>query len=136
VDVPLANLDRPFDYTVPADLDADAQPGVRVKVRFAGQLRDGYLLERCEAGEREKLSPLTKVVSPEPVLSAAVAGLVRDVADHYAGGFAGRNRRRPRFGRASWLPIRAPIGSWTRSPRAGPAPRGRCCPRPDRRASG
>jgi primosomal protein N' (replication factor Y) len=88
VDVPLANLDRPFDYTVPADLDADAQPGVRVKVRFAGRLRDGYLLERCEAGEREKLSPLTKVVSPEPVLSAAVAGLVRDVADHYAGGFA------------------------------------------------
>jgi primosomal protein N' (replication factor Y) len=88
VDVPLANLDRPFDYVVPAELDADAQPGVRVRVRFAGRLRDGFVLERCEAGEREKLSPLTKVVSAEPVLSPAVAGLIRDVADHYAGSFA------------------------------------------------
>ena len=33
----LPHLDRPFDYSVPADLDAAAQPGVRVKVRFNGQ---------------------------------------------------------------------------------------------------
>ncbi|MGW5672001.1 primosomal protein N' family DNA-binding protein, partial [Micromonospora sp. NPDC003776] len=38
MDLPLAHLDRPFDYLVPADLDAAARPGVRVKVRFAGQL--------------------------------------------------------------------------------------------------
>ena len=45
VDVGLAHLDRPFDYLVPARLDADARPGVRVRVRFAGQLVDGYLPE-------------------------------------------------------------------------------------------
>jgi primosomal protein N' (replication factor Y) len=88
VDLPLANLDRPFDYAVPEDLDAAAQPGVRVKVRFAGQLRDGFVLERVTRGERTDLSPLHKVVSPEPVLTADVGELVRAVADHYAGSFA------------------------------------------------
>ncbi len=88
VDLPLANLDRPFDYSVPEALDAEAVPGARVKVRFAGQLRDGFILERVEPGERTDLSPLAKVVSPEPVLSESVTTLVRAVADHYAGGFA------------------------------------------------
>lgn len=88
VDMPLANLDRPFDYAVPDALDVDAQPGVRVKVRFAGRLRDGFILERSTASERDKLAELSKVVSAEPVLSRPVAELIRDVADHYAGGFA------------------------------------------------
>ena len=88
VEVPLANLDRPFDYAVPAALAEVAQPGVRVKVRFAGRLRDGFVLARTEPGERTELAEVVKVVSPEPVLSTAVAALVRDVADHYAGSFA------------------------------------------------
>lgn len=88
VDLPLANLDRPFDYLVPAELDETAQPGVRVKVRFAGQLRDGFVLERTEPGERDKLAPLHKVVSPEPVLHPSITELVRATADHYAGSFS------------------------------------------------
>ena len=88
VDLPLANLDRPFDYLVPEALDAEAVPGARVKVRFAGQLRDGFILERTEPGERSDLSSLHKVVSPEPVLTPGVTALVRAVADHYAGSFA------------------------------------------------
>ena len=35
VDVPLAHLDRPFDYLVPERLTAEAVPGCRVRVRFA-----------------------------------------------------------------------------------------------------
>jgi len=50
VDVPLAHLDRPFDYLVPATLDEAAVPGCRVRVRFAGRLTGGYLLERAGAG--------------------------------------------------------------------------------------
>lgn len=88
VDLPLANLDRPFDYLVPPELDDAAQPGVRVKLRFAGQLRDGFILERTEPGERDKLSALHKVISPEPVLHPGVTELIRATADHYAGSFA------------------------------------------------
>src|SRR5659263_645516 len=49
VDVPLAHLDRPFDYLVPERLAADAVPGCRVRVRFHGRLVDGYVLERAGA---------------------------------------------------------------------------------------
>ncbi|WBB57501.1 primosomal protein N' [Verrucosispora sp. WMMD573] len=88
VDVPLAHLDRPFDYLVPQALSADAVPGVRVKVRFAGQLVDGWLLERTERSEHPRLAYLDKVVSPVPVLAPEVARLARVVADRYAGSLA------------------------------------------------
>ncbi|MGB7964405.1 MAG: primosomal protein N' [Propionicimonas sp.] len=88
VDVPLANLDRPFDYRIPAELVDQAVVGARVRVRFAGRLRDGFILERPQTTQRNELSPLHAVVSPEPVLTPAVANLVREVADHYAGSFA------------------------------------------------
>jgi primosomal protein N' (replication factor Y) len=89
VDVPLAHLDRPFDYLVPEDLDAPAQPGVRVKVRFAGQLVSGWLLERAESSPHGgKLTFLDKVVSAERVLDPEVVRLARAVADRYAGGLA------------------------------------------------
>ncbi|MFG3707641.1 primosomal protein N' [Micromonospora sp. NPDC047670] len=87
--MPLAHLDRPFDYLVPAALDADAVPGTRVKVRFAGQLVDGWLLERADdSGHTGRLAYLEKVVSPEPVLAPEVARLARAVADRYAGSLA------------------------------------------------
>ena len=86
VDVPLAHLDRAFDYQVSADQEADAVPGCRVRVRFAGQLVDGYLLERVESSEYgKKLTYLERVTSPEPVLSPEVAELARVVADRFAG---------------------------------------------------
>ncbi|MGW4680207.1 primosomal protein N' [Micromonospora taraxaci] len=89
VDVPLAHLDRPFDYLVPADLDEVAVPGTRVKVRFAGQLVDGWLLSRADdSGHTGRLAYLEKVVSPEPVLAPEIAGLARAVADRYAGNLA------------------------------------------------
>ncbi|GAA3627399.1 hypothetical protein GCM10022267_12140 [Lentzea roselyniae] len=87
VDVPLAHLDRPFDYAVPSELDEAAVPGCRVRVRFAGQLVDGYLLERVETSDYEKkLAFIEKVVSPEPVLTPEIAALARAIADRYAGG--------------------------------------------------
>src|SRR3954447_17668504 len=86
VDSPLPHLDRLFDYLVPTELDEAAQPGVRVKVRFANRLTDGYLLERvAETEHGGTLAPLAKVVSPEPVLSTEVAELARQVADRGAG---------------------------------------------------
>jgi primosomal protein N' (replication factor Y) len=86
VDVSLAHLDRPFDYLVPAELDAVAVPGCRVRVRFAGRLVDGFLLERGEGSAHAgTLAYLEKVVSPEPVLRPEVVRLARAVADRYAG---------------------------------------------------
>ncbi|HEX6248769.1 MAG TPA: primosomal protein N' [Nocardioidaceae bacterium] len=86
VDVPLAHLDRPFDYLVPEKMAADAVPGARVKVRFAGQDVDGFVLARtAESSHQGRLAPLRRAVSPEPVLSPAVARLSGSVAGRYAG---------------------------------------------------
>ncbi len=86
VDVPLAHLDRSFDYAVPASMADDARPGVRVKVRFAGRDVDGFVLERAATSEHGgSLTPLRRVVSPEPVLLPAIAALAADVAERYAG---------------------------------------------------
>ncbi|MCW5953180.1 MAG: hypothetical protein KIT69_13070, partial [Propionibacteriaceae bacterium] len=88
VDVPLANLDRPFDYLVPDQLADQAVVGSRVRVRFAGRLRNGFILELRTDSARDKLLPLQGVLSPEPVLTAEVTRLARAVADHYASSFA------------------------------------------------
>src|SRR5690242_12330203 len=68
----LPHLDRPFDYSVPAELDEDAQPGVRVRVKFSGQELGGYILERIQESDAgQSLIPLHKVVSPVAILTPA-----------------------------------------------------------------
>ncbi len=86
VDLPLPHLDHPFDYTVPVALSAAARPGVRVKVRFAGQDVDAFVVERLDSSDHAgRLSPLRRVVSAEPVLTPESLRLFRAVADRYAG---------------------------------------------------
>lgn len=88
VDMPLAHLDRPFDYRIEPDQLDRAVPGVRVKVRFAGRIRSGFILSVSDTSPRPGLLPLREVVSAEPVLTSQIAELARRVAVHYAGGFA------------------------------------------------
>ncbi|MDR6911103.1 primosomal protein N' (replication factor Y) [Rhodococcus fascians] len=84
--LPLPHLDREFDYLVPEDASDDAQPGVRVRVRFAGRLVDGFLLARlAETDHPGRLGWLDRVVSAERVLTPEIAELVSAVADRYAG---------------------------------------------------
>lgn len=89
VDVPLAHLDRPFDYLVPETLDEAVVPGCRVRVRFAGRRVNGYVLERVATSDHDgRLGRIERVVSSEVVLRNDVAALCRAIADHYAGTFA------------------------------------------------
>ena len=86
IDSPLPHLDRLFDYAVPEKLDEIAKPGVRVRVRFAGRLTDGFLISRSETSEHEgELAALTNVVSPEVVLLPEILQLAKDVAVRFAG---------------------------------------------------
>ncbi|GAB2747742.1 primosomal protein N' [Streptomyces bullii] len=102
VDKGVLHLDRYFDYAVPEELDAQAQPGVRVRVRFGagahnvregrregGGLRDGFIVERlAETDYKGPLAALAQVLSPEPVLDPELLALARAVADRYAGSLA------------------------------------------------
>lgn len=102
VDKGPVHLDRLWDYAVPAELDADAQPGTRVRVRFGagtskvrdgrregGGLLDGYIIERvAESDYQGPLAALAQVLSPEPVLRPSLLSLCKAVADRYAGSLA------------------------------------------------
>jgi primosomal protein N' (replication factor Y) len=89
VDVSLAHLDRPFDYQVPESLAQQAIPGVRVRVRFAGQLVDGFVTERVASSEHGgRLAFIERVVSPEVVLTPEVLALATAVAKRWAGTLA------------------------------------------------
>src|SRR5246127_3084869 len=80
------HLDREFDYLVSAEQSDDAQPGVRVRVRFHGRLVDGFLLERRNDTDHPgKLGWLDRVVSAEPVLTPEIRRWVDAVAARYAG---------------------------------------------------
>ncbi len=121
VEVPLAHLDRPFDYTVPEALVGDVAVGCRVAVTFAGRQVGGFVLDLGAATEHEgRLQPLRRVVSPEPVLSPAVARLARAVADRYAGTLVDVLRLAvpPRHARVE----REPAPPQAQAPPAGAAP--------------
>ena len=86
VDTGLPHLDRVFEYSVPAELSDAAQPGTRVRVRFAGRDLDGFVVERRPRPEHSgPLAPLRRVVSPEPVLTPQIYALCRATADRCAG---------------------------------------------------
>ncbi|MFF2475284.1 primosomal protein N' [Streptomyces sp. NPDC058066] len=138
VDKGVLHLDRYFDYAVPEELDADAQPGVRVRVRFGagkhsvrdgrregGGLIDGFVVARVAASEYQgPLAALAQVVSPERVLGEELLGLARAVADRYAGSLADVLQLAvpPRNARAEKKPSPEPLppppapdaGSWRR----------------------
>ena len=86
IDNSLPHLDRLFDYSVPAKFADTALPGVRVRVRFAGKLVDGFLIERRDSSDHPgTLLPVT-VVSPEQVLGPELFKIISQVALRNAGG--------------------------------------------------
>jgi len=88
VDSPLPQLDRLFDYGIPESLRDVAVPGVRVRVplRSAGRIADGYLVELAEPGDYTGvLSELDSVTSPIRVLTPEVWTLARRASERAAG---------------------------------------------------
>ncbi|ROS73239.1 replication restart DNA helicase PriA [Curtobacterium sp. PhB130] len=88
LDSPLPQLDRLFDYRVPAELEDDCVPGVRVKVplRTGARMSDAYVVEVVDEGAFPgELSQIETLVSPVPVLAPEIWTLARAVADRAAG---------------------------------------------------
>lgn len=88
VDSPLPQLDRLFDYGIPAELADSAVLGARVRVplRSAGRIADGFIVEVAQSGEYGGvLSDVESVVSAIPVLTPEVWALARKAADRAAG---------------------------------------------------
>ena len=88
IDSPLPQLDRLFDYGIPEALRERAVAGVRVRVplRSAGRVADGYIVDIGDAGDYTGvLSEIDEVVSDVPVLTPEVWRLARAVSTRAAG---------------------------------------------------
>lgn len=82
----LAHLDRAFDYLVAEDDSEAAQPGVRVRIRFAGRLVDALVLERATGTDHEgNLRFIDRVISPDVVYPERIEKLIDALADRYGG---------------------------------------------------
>jgi len=86
VDSTLPQVDRTFDYRVPAELSEDAVPGARVRVLFNGHEMTGYIEERAATTDwtRTSLLPLKSVLSRMPAAAPEIFALAEALADRYA----------------------------------------------------
>src|ERR1700739_1662209 len=74
VDISLPHLDRPFDYLVSDAMAATAVPGAQVRVRFAGQLASGFVLDRLAESEHSgRLGYPERGIAPGPLPQPEVA---------------------------------------------------------------
>lgn len=86
LDSPLPQLDRLFDYAIPAGVEVTAGVRVKVPLRSAGRMVEGYVVETApDAGHDKPLSEIEAVLSPVPVLPERLYTLARRVADRAAG---------------------------------------------------
>lgn len=89
IDAHVPHLDHDFDYAVPRALEQSAVPGARVRVRFAGRLVDGFVLQRDDVAQVPgELRRIERVIGTEPVLTPQTSALVEAVAERYAGTFS------------------------------------------------
>ena len=83
---PLPQLDRLFDYEIPAELEVNL--GCRVVVPFGNSTKDGFVVEFSETTDWVgKVAKIAEVVSPLEVLTKPTYELVRAVADRQATSF-------------------------------------------------
>ncbi len=75
-------LDSLFDYAVPAEIDADVQPGCRVLVSFSGRPMTGVVIARDCVAENPKrtLSEIERIIDFEPALSSELLEILRESA--------------------------------------------------------
>ncbi|MDD9802750.1 MAG: primosomal protein N' [Deltaproteobacteria bacterium] len=74
-------LDRLFDYAVPAALSNAAQAGCRVRVSAGRRRLNGIIVERVCDSQEPKLREIEAVLDAEPVLTAALLGVLRAEAE-------------------------------------------------------
>lgn len=83
---PVPHLDRVFDYSVPESFGDRATLGCRVRVRFAGRLVTGIVVQEQSHSDFET-QPIRDVLGPQ-VLPAGLARLTQSVAQRYVGNWS------------------------------------------------
>ncbi|WP_305042656.1 primosomal protein N' [Geoalkalibacter sp.] len=80
--VVLAPLERPLSYLVPANLAAQARPGMRVRVPLGRRQALGVVLQVAPGAARE-LRPMLAVLDAEPLLNPDLLAFLQRCAAYY-----------------------------------------------------
>ncbi|RJQ54151.1 MAG: primosomal protein N' [Actinobacteria bacterium] len=83
VDVPSRSVDRPYDYSIPAELKGRVRPGSMVAVPFGPSRRVGYVVELASRSQVERVSAIDALLEEEPVFDEQLLSLCRWVSDYY-----------------------------------------------------
>jgi len=82
--VPEVSLDRAFDYSIPADLDAQVTLGAKVRIPFGSRKIVGYVVEFPTDAPDRPLKPLLEILGPHFFLPAILIQLSQWMAQYYA----------------------------------------------------
>jgi len=83
VDVSTAAIDRPFDYSVPPQLEPFVKPGIRVHVPFGPRKVQGFVIGIADSStvDLHKLKSVASVVDVDPVLTTEMLELANWLRD-------------------------------------------------------
>lgn len=82
----------PYDYSIPAELEASVKPGVRIQVPLGRGNRKmtGYCIDvigafhpLAQTVNRRRLKPIEAVVDPKPLITPSLLGLAHWISDYY-----------------------------------------------------
>ena len=76
-------LRKEFDYLIPPELEAEVEPGTRVKVPFGPRQVMGCVTALVKESPRLNLRPLLKVVGRQALVTPTILKLARWIADYY-----------------------------------------------------
>lgn len=77
------NLNRTFDYEIPQELVGRVGVGSHVLVPFRNTQREGFVTELAGQSEFDKLRPIDKLISEDPLITAPIMNLAHWMAEYY-----------------------------------------------------
>lgn len=83
VDIPANPVDRPFDYQVPEELQAEVAIGSRVQVPFGARNLLGYVVGIKSESPVKRLKKITQVMDVRPPLTEELVGVGLKMAEEY-----------------------------------------------------
>ena len=85
VDTGIFHLGDIYDYLIPEEFTSLIAPGVFVNVPFGAKQAIGYVVSRNSTNyDQGKMKPITKVLSPIPLLSEELLEIIMDTCARYA----------------------------------------------------
>lgn len=76
-------IDGPFDYLVPADLEAKVKPGARVWVSFRNKKEVAYVVGLSAKSKIKKIKEISAFIDAVPILDERMLSLSKMVAEYY-----------------------------------------------------